>query len=103
MINYIGLFAATVSTFIAYFTMTLYRMHDIKKKYFKISTDKKFVIQTIISLIIIIPIYYWNNIKLNVLGILIAVVYAWIVNKNSINIVWNFIKEKLKIHKEVEI
>lgn len=103
LINYIGLFAATISTFIAYFTMTLYRMHDIKKKYFKISTDKKFVIQTIVSLSIIIPIYYWNNIKLNVLGMLIAIVYAWIVNRNSINIVWNFIKEKLKIHKEVEI
>ncbi|HAB67546.1 MAG TPA: hypothetical protein DCE23_09295 [Firmicutes bacterium] len=36
LIKFIGLYAAVVSTLVSYFVMTLYRIYDINKKYFKI-------------------------------------------------------------------
>ena len=83
--------------------MSLYRLHDVKKRYFKINIDKKFILISIIALLIIVPIYYLNNLILNIIGLLVAIVFAWFVNKDSIHIVLNFVKDKFKLHKEVEI
>lgn len=103
LIKFVGLFAATISTFTAYFVMSLYRLYDVKKRYFKINIDKKFILISIIALLIIVPIYYLNNLILNIIGLLVAIVFAWFVNKDSIHIVLNFVKDKFKLHKEVEI
>lgn len=103
LIKFVGLYAATISTFTAYLVMSLYRLHDVKKRYFKINIDKKFILISFIALLIIIPIYYLNNLILNIIGLLIAILFAWFVNKASIDIVLSFVKEKFKLHKEAEI
>ena len=103
LIKFVGLYAASISTFTAYFVMSLYRLHDVKKRYFKINIDKKIILTSLITLLIIVPIYYLNNLILNIGGLLVAILFAWFVNKDSIHIVLNFIKEKFKLHKEVEI
>lgn len=100
LVNYIGLFAAAVSTLVAFVIMSFYRLYDIKKKYFSIKFDKKFIIKTIIVLPIILVLYYINNLYLNVLNLLIAIVYAWNINRDSIHIVLNLIKKKLNLTKK---
>lgn len=96
LIKFIGLYAAVIATFVAFFTMSIYRLYDIRKKYFKIKIDKSLIIKTIIILLIVLPIYYINNLYLNSFALLLAILFAWDLNKNSVKPIMNMIKEKIK-------
>ena len=96
LIKFAGLYAAVIATFVAFFTMSIYRLYDIKKKYFKITIDKSLIIKTIIILLIILPAYYINNLYFNIFSLVLAVVFAWDLNKNSVKPILNMVKAKVK-------
>lgn len=96
LIKFIGLYAAVISTFVAFFVMSIYRMIDINKKYFKVNSDIKFVIQSAIALIFVFVSYYINNIYLNVFVVLFAVLFAIYINKDSFDIIFKLFIKKLK-------
>ncbi len=94
LIKFVGLYAAVISTFVSFFIMSIYRVIDINKKYFRIKINKSLITKTIIVLIIVGPLYYINNLYLNILSLIISIIFAFNINKNSINIILNFIKIK---------
>lgn len=96
LINFIGLYAATISTFTAYFVMSIYRLHDLKKNYFEIKIERKFIIITVIVLIPILIAYYSNNIILYIIGLLIAILYAYLINKENLNQILGMIIKRRK-------
>ncbi len=96
LIKFVGLYAAVIATFVAFFTMSIYRLYDIRKKYFKIKIDKSLIIKTIIILLIVLPIYYINNLYLNSFALLLAILFAWDLNKNSVKPIMNMVKKKIK-------
>lgn len=96
LIKFAGLYAAVIATFVAFFTMSVYRLFDIRKKYFKITINKNLIIKTIIVLLIILPAYYINNLYFNVFSLVLAVVFAWDLNKNSVKPILNMVKSKVK-------
>ena len=96
LIKFIGLFAASISTLVAYFIMSIYRLHDLRKRYFDINIDKKIIIITIIVLIPILFAYYCQNYILQILGLLIAILYAFFINRNNLKIILNMIINKFK-------
>lgn len=91
-IKYIGIYAAAISTAIAFLIMSLYRYIDVQK-YARIKFDKKMLLATIVVFIFAIVIYYINNIVLNILNVLIISCYALYINrkfiKNTFNKVFN--------------
>lgn len=93
LIKFIGLYAASISTLAAYFIMSIYRLHDVKK-YITIKLDKKFILSSAIMIVILFVSYYINNLYLNIVIVLITVLYAWLVNKNSINSIVDMVKAK---------
>lgn len=94
LIKFIGLYAAPLSTFLAYFVMCIYRFCDIKKRYFKIRIKRSIIAKTLLVLPIILVCYYINNLYLNLISLLIAIVFAWSLNKKSISVILNIIKKK---------
>ena len=94
LINFIDLYAATIASLIAYSTMSVYRLYDIKKKYFEIKIDKKFILSTIIVLAVILLIYYSSSIILFFTGILIAIIYAFMINRKRLKSIFNMILKK---------
>lgn len=96
LIKFIGLYAAVISTFVAFFVMSIYRLVDASKRYFKIKIDMKFIIQTLIALIFVFVSYYINNIYLNVFVVLFAVLFAIYINKDSFDIIFKLFTKKLK-------
>ena len=96
LIKYIGLYAAAVSTFIAFFAMSVYRLYDIKKQYFKIQVERKLVFSGLISLIIVCITYYINNLYLNIISFIYAVVFAIILNRKSIQNITSLLKNKIE-------
>lgn len=87
LINFIGLYAASISTFVAYFVLTIYRYIDVNK-ILNLKIEFKTIIITIFTSIIIIFLYYVNNIYLNILSLIIAVLYALYNNVYIIKIVF---------------
>ena len=96
LIKFVGLYAAVISTFVAFFVMSIYRMRDIRKKYFKLKINDGLIIKTFIVLLFVIPMYYINNLYLNILSVLIAIFFAWDLNKNSVKPILNMVKAKVK-------
>lgn len=96
LIKFIGLYAAVISTFVAFFVMSIYRLMDASKRYFKIKIDMKFIIQSLIALIFVFVSYYINNVYLNVFVVLFAVLFAIYINKDSFDIIFKLFAKKLK-------
>lgn len=102
LIKFVGIYAAVVSTFVAYFVMAMYRIYTAKKLYFKVEINKSMIIKTILILPIVLISYYINNLYLNIIILLMAIIYAWSINKNSLGIIINMIKKKKIILKRKE-
>jgi len=91
-IKKIGLYAATISTIIAYFSMFLYRYIDVQK-YLKIKLDFKRVIQYTVVFLMCCFIYYKNEIHFNFIGVIIAIFYGVVFNKNMIKYAIDSVKK----------
>lgn len=95
LIKFVGLYAAVISTLASFFVMSIYRIYDINKKYFKISIDKTLIFKTIVILIIVLTSYYINNLYLNIITVIISIIFAWNINKKSINTILSIQKKKV--------
>lgn len=93
LIKFVGLYAASISTLVAYLIMSIYRMYDVRK-YIKIDLNKNFIISVMVMIPIIFVCYYINNLYLNIVMILLVLIYAWLINKKSVNLIINMVKEK---------
>lgn len=98
LIRFIGLYAASISTLIAFFSMTLYRYRDVQK-YKKIKVDKKFVISSIIFGLYILLVYYMRNNYLCGLGAICAIIFTYMWNKNVLLGIIKWILNKFKVKK----
>lgn len=95
LIKKIGLYAASVSTFVSFFIMSLYRLHDLKKRYFPIKINIKLMISSILMFAIVTISFYYNNLFTTIISIIIAAVYGYLINKNSIKTIINFTTKKI--------
>lgn len=85
-IKFIGLYAAAISTLIAYIVVALYRWIDTKK-YINITINtRKFIVSLIIYLIGA-TIYYFNNNVLNLINFVVIILYLLFINKDIIKII----------------
>ena len=95
LIKKIGLFAASLSTAVAYFAMMIYRYFDLKK-YINIKYEKSLLLKTILIFAIAIICYYQKNLYLNVISLVIVVIYSYIMNKDFLISTSREILKKLK-------
>ena len=95
LIKSIGLYAASISTVIAYALMFIYRWIDVKK-YVKFNVNKILMFALTIMYGITIFTYYLKNSMISVIVLGIVVVFAVIANLNSVSYLKEIIKEKMK-------
>ena len=94
LINFIGLYAATISTLVAYLALFIIRYVKVKKE-----IDLKFSKSVYIAagmLIYMTIINYINNMVLNILNVGVAFIYFFIVNKENVK---KITRKILKIRK----
>lgn len=96
LIKFIGLYAASISTLVAYASVAIQRYIDINKKYFKININFKFVVVSVIIGTVLCLAYYLNNVILNIIVLMIVIVYSIISNYSSICFLKKFFVRKLK-------
>lgn len=95
LIKSIGLYAASISTVIAYALMFIYRWIDVKK-YVKFNVNKILMFALTIMYGVTIFTYYLKNTMISVVVLVIVVVFAIITNLNSVSYLKEIIKEKMK-------
>jgi len=83
LINKIGLYAASISTFLSYFVMSLYRYKDIQKLV-KINIDKKMMMLFSIFCILLFITYYLRIRLLSFISLIIISLLTFILNKTII-------------------
>lgn len=93
LIKFIGLYAASLSTTIAYFIMFIYRYID-SKKYVKIKANPIFITSMIVIYAITIITYYIRNFVISGIVALIVVIYTIYINKNNAKFIVNILNNK---------
>ncbi|HFI0686296.1 TPA: polysaccharide biosynthesis C-terminal domain-containing protein [Streptococcus suis] len=78
-IRFIGLYAASLSTLISYFSMTIYRYFDIQK-YIKVRIDLRESVTILILSVITLLAYYSRNTVFCVLTLLFTIGVGFIIN-----------------------
>ena len=99
LIKKIGLYAASISTIVAYLSMFIYRTIDCKK-YVKFKLDIKMMIILTLAYVFAFIMYYINLPILNVVMLIGIVIFSIIYNKKSFKSVLKIIKRKLKKGRE---
>lgn len=94
LIKVLGLYAACISTSIAYFAMMIYRHIDLKK-YVHIIYQKRMILLTIVMFAISIICYYINNIYLNIISLIVVIIYSIIVNKHLLLGMFKIVSNKV--------
>lgn len=95
LIKPIGLYAASLSTMVAYFAMMIYRHFDIKK-YIDIKIEKGLIFKTLFMFIITMVTYYINNLWLNIIMLIIVVIYCFVLNKEFLLSSYKTVLNKIK-------
>lgn len=95
LIKSIGLYAASISTVIAYALMFIYRWIDVKK-YVKFNVNKILMFALIIMYGVTIFTYYMKNTMISVVVLVIVVIFSIITNLNSVSYLKQIVKDKIK-------
>lgn len=95
LINFIGLYAAAISTLISYFIMAIYRFFDCQKYVLLKLEIKKIVLYTIIYLISSF-FYSLNNKLLCIINLIFVLLYSILSNKDTIKDLLKFLSNKKK-------
>lgn len=94
-IKSIGIYAAALSTTVSYFVMMIYRHFDLKK-YINIKIETSLIIKSIIMFSITLFVYYYNNMWLNIINLIVVVIYCVLLNKVFLLSTYKTVIGKLK-------
>lgn len=92
LIKFIGLYAASISTAVAYGLMLVYRYFDVKK-YVNLRIDAKMVSIMVLLYICSFITYYIDNFYLNVIMAIIVLCAAVVINKKTLKMMPKLVKE----------
>lgn len=94
LIQYIGLYAAPISSAVAYGAMLLLRYFDTKK-FTKIKMQSSVVLSCIGFMIFDFVTYYIRNIWLSCLNFLLIAIYAAVLNRHLLKEILSMVKERI--------
>ena len=86
LIKYIGLYAASISSLVAYGINTVWRYFDLKK-YVNVRMQKSVLISSIIALVIVCIGYYSENHVACVSCLIFAIIYSIVINRDILILV----------------
>lgn len=98
LINYIGLYAAALSTIAAFLVMAIFRHFDTKK-YVQITYANHILLKLMVSYAYVIYLYYLNNPILNIINIISVTLITFTLNRDFIKATKKQLINKFKKNK----
>ena len=97
-VKFIGIYAASISTFFSFGIMAIYRYFHVKKYVNVVLRKKNIYISLVIS--IIVTIFYYFQLKLiNIIVLLLSLIYSVFINFNFIKLLFGKIKARIKTYR----
>lgn len=96
LIKFVGLYAASISTIVAYGIMAINRYFDVRNKYLKVKIEPRNLIMVTIALVIVNVCYYSNSLILKATSATFSLVFAWFANYKSLKTIKKIIIGKFK-------
>lgn len=96
MIHKIGLYAASISTCIAYICTTFMMIWDLRQANKMVKVDIKFLIRFAIVLLWTVIIYYWGTTILKVITLMVVCIFSLLSVKKYFSVALNIIRKKIK-------
>lgn len=96
LIQFIGLYAAAIATFLGYGIIMIYRIIDVKK-YMDIKYDKMMFVNIIFLSLISMFVYYSKITEIQIVWILVIVSYSIISNKQILTSIIPMLKKKVNL------
>lgn len=93
LVKQIGLYAASISSVVAYAVMLGIRYYDIQK-FIKIQTNKKLVFHVAVVLVLQFVMYYIRNFWLSMANLALTAVYVFYLNRSFMTEILRFVKSK---------
>lgn len=84
LIGKIGIYAASISTFIAFGAMAIIRYLDINKN-MAVHIERKTLQLSILIAVVMALIYYTKNFYLNIVMLILSIMYAFVMNKRLLS------------------
>lgn len=95
LVPFVGVYAAAISSLVAYFIISLWRLLDVRKHYVKIDFSGRFIVVSVLVLLVVIMGYYMNIFWGKIICFIIALIYALILNREILkNTLAKFLKHK---------
>jgi O-antigen/teichoic acid export membrane protein len=86
LIKIIGLYSASISTFIAYLFLCVWRYFDLKK-YLNVKFDIKLLVSSIFIFAIICIGYYLGDTPIRIMCLIVAIMYSVYINRNILKLI----------------
>lgn len=97
LVNYIGIYAASISTVVSYVIVVIYRMFDVRK-FQPINYNWKVIGFSLFSLTFMCILEFQRKIIFDVINIFFAIIFSFIINRNSfVKYIKKFIYKKNNI------
>lgn len=97
-IKFIGIYAAAISTLVAYLIIAVYRHIDVQKK-MKIHVSITYILSEMTAYIIVFAAYYLQNLKIQIVTLLILIPYCLWQNQNIILGILKGIQKKIGVNR----
>jgi O-antigen/teichoic acid export membrane protein len=96
-----SIWAAAISTAIAYGVMAIYRHYDMKK-YINLQYKSGLLLKIAVAYVLVIAFYYWNEQLGNIINAIFAIAIAYMLNKNTISSLLNIFKNMYRKRSETK-
>ena len=100
LINFIGLYSASIAILLAYAMMAIYRYFDLKK-YVNVKLKINIILSLIIMICITVISYYYNHLVTNIIVLICVLIYSIVINKSFLQSIFDLISKKMKNYKLV--
>jgi O-antigen/teichoic acid export membrane protein len=97
LVRFIGLYAASISTLVAFLAMSIYRYVDVQK-YVKIKLNKGMILGMALFASVVCASYYLNILWLNVITLAFAVIVAIVLNFGFLSSIYDIAIKKMFSH-----
>lgn len=95
LIRYIGIYSACIASILGYATVAIIRVIDIEKRYFSLNLNKKILVSSVLTYMVIIGFYYYNKGIANVLCWVGCLLYCFYINKKNLLPMYRMLKTKI--------
>jgi|GEM_PF-3574528 len=97
LVFFIGIWAAALSSLVAYLVLSIYRYYDVRKYGVVLQLHKRMIYLFITLLSVVLVFYYLDDLLLHVLNLIFVIIAVLIINRTNVGRAISFLRPKQRL------